>query len=123
MKSEKKDQPPKKQIVIKFSHRYDKLPYGFEWSRLLDVIKVKLEDLSNDFIFYDTHYSDDELSDGFYPLPSKGDYMILLLQVDDDIIPRNIWTTIRSQKGRNGIDKLAYYRSHIGQVVRCEVTE
>lgn len=109
-------------LKMKFSHRYDKMPKGFENSRLLDVIPIKLQDLSIEFIVYDTHYSDDELSDGFYPLPAKGDYMILLLRCEDDFgIDRNIWTTIRSQKGRGGIDKLAYYRKNIGEVFDCVV--
>jgi hypothetical protein len=110
-------------LKIKLRHKYDKLPKGFENSRLLDVILIKLQDLSTDFILYDTHYSDDELGDGYYPLPAKGDYMILLLRCEDDFgTDRNIWTTIRSQRGRGCIDKLAYYRKNIGQIFDCVVT-
>lgn len=64
-------------LKINFSHRYCKMPYGFESSKLLDVLPVRLEDLSLDFILYDTSYLDG--GEGkLYALPAKGAYMILL---------------------------------------------
>lgn len=105
-------------IKIKFSHRYTKQPRDFQLSKLIDVLPVKLEDLSLDFILYDTSYLDGGESKN-YPLPAKGAYMILLLLTQSG----HLWTTIRSQRGTAGLDKLAYYRSLIGQWVECVVNE
>lgn len=111
-----------KRLVIKFSHSYDKMPAGYHLSKLLDVFPVKLENLSPEFRKYDTTYweSDEEKQ---YPLPTKGDYMILLLRstaVSDDAgnvtEPSQLWTTIR----RRTPEKEKYYRSLIGQVVECK---
>lgn len=103
-------------IKIKFSHRYNKQPRDFQLSKLIDVLPVKLEDLSLDFILYDTSYLDGGESKN-YPLPAKGAYMILLLLTQSG----HLWTTIRSQRGTAGLDKLAYYRGKIGEWVECEV--
>ena len=102
---------------INFSHHYHKMPYGFESSKLLDVLPVRLEDLSLDFILYDTSYLDGG-EEKLYALPAKGNYMILLLQANSGAGP--LWTTIRSQWP---FDKLEYYRSHIGEVFECRITE
>jgi len=106
--------------VIKFSHHYPKMPRDFQHSKLLEVLPVKLEDLSLDFILYDTSYLDggDEKQ---YPLPAKGEYMILLLRAGSGC--GQIWTTIRSQWGGRGINKLAYYKVLIGEVLECRITE
>lgn len=103
---------------IKFSHMYDKFPPGFTKSRLIEVIPVNLEDLSTDFRIYDTQYTEGPVTN-WYPLPMKGKYMILLLYSEGG----HLWTTIRSQLGMKGIDKLAYYRSKIGEVFDCVVTQ
>ena len=102
---------------INFSHHYHKMPYGFESSKLLDVLPVRLEDLSLDFILYDTSYLDGG-EEKLYALPAKGNYMILLLQANSGAGP--LWTTIRSQWPP---EKLEYYRSHIGEVFECRITE
>jgi hypothetical protein len=107
-------------IKIKFSHRYDKFPRDFQLSNLLDVIPVKLEDLSMDFILYDTSYTEG-MENKLYSLPKRGDYMILMLQAGSG--NGRLWTTIRSQKGKGGIDKLDYYKSHIGEVVECIIND
>ncbi len=107
--------------TIKFSHPYDKLPAGYYLSKLLDVIPVKLEDLSKDFIKYDTAFSftaNDGVWDSYYPLPAKGNYMILLLQAGSG--NGRIWTTIRSQWGKSG-NKLEYYRNSIGEIFECKI--
>lgn len=102
--------------VIKFSHNYTKFPYDWDSPQtLLDVIPVKLESLGKEFIEYDTHYWNEEGDESHYPLPKKGDYMILFLAGQSG----SLWTTIRSQKGRGGLDKLAYYRSLVGKEVKC----
>jgi len=107
--------------VIKFSHRYNKMPRDFQRSKLLAVLSVKLEDLGADFILYDTAYVDELLRECYYPLPAKGDYMVLLLQAGSGC--GQLWTTIRSQKGKKGIDKMAYYKGKVGEVVECRITE
>lgn len=106
--------------LIEFSHIYNKMPRDFIHSKLLDVIPVKLQDLSLDFLLYDTSYLDGG-EEKQYPLPEKGDYMVLLLRAGAG--HGQLWTTIRSQKGKKGIDKMSYYRSKIGEVVECRVTE
>jgi len=105
-------------MIIKFSHFYTKMPRDYQHSKLLDVLPVKLEDLSLDFILYDTAYEEaGEIK--YYPLPGKGNYMVLMLQAGSG--KGKIWTTIRSQHGRGGIDKLSYYRKHIGEICECRV--
>lgn len=104
-------------LRINFSHHYHKMPFGFESSKLLDVLPVRLEDLSLDFILYDTSYLDGG-EEKLYALPAKGAYMILLLQANSGAGP--IWTTIRSQWPP---EKLEYYKSHIGEVFECKITE
>ena len=102
---------------INFSHRYCKFPFGFQESKLLDVLPVWLEDLSPEFLRYDTSYLDGG-EERQYKLPKTGTYMILLLQANSGAGP--IWTTIRSQWPAR---KLEYYRSHIGEVFECRITE
>lgn len=103
--------------VIKFAHRYCKFPFGFESSKLLDVLPIRLEDLSQEFLRYDTSYLDGG-EEKQYVLPKSGAYMILLLQANSGAGP--IWTTIRSRWPAN---KLEYYKSHIGEVFECRITE
>jgi hypothetical protein len=109
-------------VAIKFSHAYDKFPAGYYLSKLLDVLPVRLEDLSQEFLKYDTFIEGDE----YYKLPKKGDYMILMLRstarTDDDgsvLEPSQLWTTIR----RRTPEKEKYYRGLIGQVVNCKIVK
>lgn len=104
-------------LRINFSHRYCKFPFGFQESKLLDVLPVWLEDLSPEFLRYDTSYLDGG-EEKQYQLPISGKYMILLLQANSGAGP--IWTTIRSQWPP---EKLEYYKSHIGEVFECRITE
>lgn len=101
-------------MIIKFSHVYNKMPRDFQHSKLLDVLPVRLEDLSPDFLRYDTTYLDGG-EERQYPLPAKGAYMILLLQAGEG--HGQLWTTIRRQTKT----KLDYYKSHIGDVAECKV--
>jgi hypothetical protein len=104
-------------LRINFSHLYCKMPFGFQSSKLLDVLPVRLEDLSLDFILYDTSYLDGG-EEKQYKLPKTGNYMILFLQASSGAGP--LWTTIRSQWPP---EKLEYYRGHIGEVFECRITE
>jgi hypothetical protein len=94
-------------MEIKFSHRYSKLMTGkedFGFCKrlcLLDVVNVKLEDLSESFLDYDT-------DEGTFELPKKGDYMMLLFKKETTT---HLLTTLR----RRTPDKEKYYRSAIGQ--------
>ncbi len=102
---------------INFSHLYRKMPFGFQSSKLLEVLPVRLEDLSPEFLGYDTSYLEGG-EERQYKLPKSGNYMILLFQVCGR--PDALWTTIRSQWPAS---KLEYYRSHIGEVFECKINE
>ena len=104
-------------LKINFSHHYAKMPYGFQESKLLDVLPIRLEDLSPDFLRYDTSYLDGG-EEKQYQLPKSGNYMILLLQACSGAGP--LWTTIRSQWPP---EKLEYYRGKRGEVFECRITE
>lgn len=108
--------------TIKFSYPYDKMPAGYYLSKLLDVIPIKLEDLSQEFLKYDTLIEGDE----YYKLPAKGDYIILMLRstaIRDDNgdlqEASQLWTTIR----RRTPEKEKYYRGLIGEVLECKITQ
>jgi len=94
-------------MVIKFSHKYFKL-HNFDCLckklKLLDVINIKLEDMSKDFLDYDTEK-------GTFILPESGDYMMLIFEKDNMYQGTNLMTTLR----RRTPDKEKYYRSAIGQ--------
>ena len=104
-------------LRINFSHLYKKMPFGYESSKLLDVLPIRLEDLSPEFLRYDTSYLDGG-EEKQYQLPKSGAYMILLLQASSGAGP--LWTTIRSQWPP---EKLEYYRGKRGEVFECRITE
>jgi hypothetical protein len=105
---------------IRFSHFYNKLPRDYQYSRLLQVIPIRLSDLSAEFRHYDTTYLDGG-EERQYPLPAKGEYMLLLLQGGSG--HGKLWTTIRSQTGKGGLDKMTYYQSLVGEIFECKVIE
>lgn len=92
---------------IKFSHKYYKL-HNFDCLskklQLLDVVNIKLEDMSKEFLDYDTEK-------GTFPLPKKGDYMMLIFLKDNVYQGTNLMTTLR----RRTPEKEKYYRENIGQ--------
>ena len=106
--------------TIKFSHFYSKLPRDYQYSKLLQVLPVKLEELSPEFRQYDTTYLDGG-EEKQYPLPAKGNYMILLLQAGSG--HGHLWTTIRNQWHGRGLNKLHYYKSMVGEIFECKVIE
>ncbi len=59
---------------IYFSHSYDKLKYENGRlclsAKLIEAIPVNLQDLSGEFLDYDT--------EGLFPLPKSGRYILLL---------------------------------------------
>ena len=106
-------------ITIKFSHLYNKMPRDYQHSKLLEVLPIKLEDLSLDFLLYDTSYNEGG-EEKQYALPKKGNYMILMLQAGSG--NGELWTTIRSQWGKAG-NKLEYYQGMVGEVVECQIIQ
>lgn len=107
-----------KKPFIKFSHEYQKLGLvgddGDQVKRavLLEVIFVKMESLSPQFLNYDTDF-------GKYQLPKSGDYMLLIFQAFDDLKPLGLFTTLR--RWTQGKD--FYYRSLIGQLFDVVIQE
>jgi hypothetical protein len=98
---------------IKFSHNYFKLPVIIKPAVLLAVHRVKLEKLPKDFIDYDTAYSLGKGAEtGYYPLPEKGDYILLLLWGQ-----RGLFTTLR----RWTPDKQAYYEKLEGETIEVVI--
>lgn len=110
---------------IKFSHHYSKLvdgvaksAYGEDYyspkyisrATLVEVIPVQLENLSKQFLSYDT-------DGGIYRLPSSGSYMILVFLKGTHLT--QIFTTIR----RNYPEKYQYYKSSIGEEFEIVYTD
>ena len=98
--------------TIKFDHKYDKMPKGFEVSTLIEAVVVDRNDLCECFIEYDTSYG---FNRDKYPAP-KGKLILMLLKTRDS---GELWTTIR----RCYPEKLSYYRDLRGQFVNCTVKE
>ena len=96
--------------TIKFGHKYDKMPVGFEVSMLIEAFVVDRDDLCEGFIVYDTSYG---VNREKYPLP-KGKLILMLLKTRDI---GELWTTVR----RCYPEKLSYYRGLRGHFVKCEV--
>ena len=89
--------------TVKFSHSYDKLrAVGDDWTAvLLQVLPVKLESLSREFIDYDT---DNDL----FTLPSKGNYLLLIFEGMN-----GTFTTLRRNYPPH---KRKYYDKNVGNV-------
>ncbi len=100
-------------LKIKFSHNYPKLPAN-PTAELIQVFVVDFEDLSKEFIEYDTQFVDKD-SFGNYPLP-RGKLLVLLFR---DFW--NLFTTVR----RWTPEKQKYYQSNTGNlfnvVIECQM--
>lgn len=98
-------------MKIKFSHNYKKIA-GVTKAKLIEVINVNLQNLSQEFLAYDT--------EGIYKLPETGNYMILIFHKESDTnIDSNIFTTIR----RRTDEKEKYYRENIGKIFTLEIVD
>lgn len=99
-----KTEKPKKRIV--FSHLYKKLLVApgkpARTATLLDVIPVKLGQLCNHFLRYDT-------DDFKFHLPYSGDYIMLIFRKE---LTNDCFTTLRKAEP----DKVTYYRHARGEV-------
>lgn len=108
---------------IKFSRYYPKLmnmqseePLFIENAMLLAVLDVRLEDLPEPLLQYDTHFVDASFDDDYFPLPCKGDYLLLLFT---KFGMRDIFTTLRRSTPR----KREYYRGLIGKEFEVVIKE
>lgn len=104
----KTEQPLKR---IRFSHAYKKLLVApgkpARTAMLLDVIPVKLQQLCDHFLRYDT--------DGFkFHLPHSGDYILLIFRKD---LTNDCFTTLRKAEP----EKVTYYRHARGEVFEVVV--
>jgi hypothetical protein len=101
---------------IRFSHKYLKFPFDYNENNravLLSVRRVKLEKLPKDFIDVDTAYSmDNGAETGYYQLPEKGDYLLLLLWANT-----GLFTTLRSYNPA----KQAYYEKLEGETLEVVI--
>jgi hypothetical protein len=80
---------------------------------LLEVFLTEKDELSPDFIVYDTEIRDG----GFYELP-EGKLIVLLLCTESPI-DNYLWTTVR----RYVPSKYAYYKAMRGKHVQIEINE
>ena len=109
-------------MKIKFSHHYLKMGITFPKDAILrEVFKVKLEDLHRDFIERDTIFFDNGRL-GFYPLPKKGNYMVLLFEQYPLVFKGSeggmpMWTTIRKYTPA----KYKYYLENRGKLFEIEL--
>ena len=101
---------------IKFSHQYQKILNChndvIETATLLQVSIINLEDLSQEFLSYDT-------DNGTYELPKRGKYLMLIFLKDHEAYTTdlNLFTTLR----RHTPDKHDFYLSQIGKVFKVIV--
>jgi hypothetical protein len=91
--------------MVDFSHKYYKMPEGWQLSRLLQVFQLDRQDLSHEFEMYDTHIE----GGGHYELPN-GPLLVLLLLTEDK---EELWTTIR----RCTPSKLNWYKGLVGYII------
>jgi hypothetical protein len=97
-------------VKIKFSHKYRKVldenGNCVDRVKLLEVVNVKLEELSPVFLNYDTDF-------GKFKLPKSGKYMMLIfVKPSKNAGAFNLFTTLR----RWTEEKERYYRGAIGVV-------
>ena len=76
---------------LAFSDEMEKMPPKFQFSKLLQVLKSNYEELTPDFIRYDTKL---RWKKGNAELPKSGKCLILLLAADSG--NGALWTTVRS---------------------------
>lgn len=99
--------------TIKFSHAYRKLLCNGQVvtrAKLLLVERVRLQDLTAEFLDYDT-------DGGKYELPKTGNYLKLtFLKPGNEM---HLFTTLRSDRP----GKIDYYLSRVGELFEVVLTE
>jgi hypothetical protein len=117
-----------KKLKIAFSHRYEKMPFSTSHIlvRLFGVFRVKLEELPQDFLEWDTRFWRMGNVE-HYELPKKGEYLLLLVgykngEHDAHGVALPCWTlftTIRRWRK----NKEEYYQSKIGSDFEVQIDD
>jgi len=100
---------------IKFSHPYRKLFLNGKLitrAKLLSVEQVRIQDLTAEFLEYDTDA-------GKYKLPRSGNYLKLTFLKPSTQGETNLFTTLRSDRP----GKIDYYLARIGELFEVALTE
>lgn len=92
---------------IKFSYLYEKMNWQPKTAKLLQVLKVNYNDLSEGFVAYDTAFHED-YGMKYYSLPKTDLILLILFDLEREII----WTTIR----RFTPKKWEYYKGSESEV-------
>lgn len=101
--------------TIKFTHAYRKLLLNGQpitRAKLLSVEQVRLQDLTAEFIDYDT-------DGGKYTLPKTGNYLKLTFLKPCTNGEMHLFTTLRS----NRPGKIDYYLSRIGELFEVIINQ
>lgn len=88
---------------IKFSHNYIKL-HNQKNAVLLEVLEVKLQELSKPFLEADTYIGDSK----YFQIPKSGNYLLLIFGGDREYM----FTTLRPAFPQI---KVEYYKNSIGE--------
>jgi hypothetical protein len=104
---------------IKFSDHYVKMPDNVKNNsivRLIEVLNARFEDLHKSFIEYDAR----TVKDDVYPLPKRGDCLVLLF-IGEGLLfdSAELFTTVR----RSTPEKEQYYKGLCGQELIVSITE
>ena len=100
--------------TIKFSHPYRKLLQAgapVTRARLLSVVQVRLQDLTAEFLDYDT-------DGGLYKLPRTGNYLLLTFLKPTKNGALDLFTTLRSDRP----GKIDYYLSRVGELFEVAIS-
>jgi hypothetical protein len=104
--------------TIKFSHHYNKIPLNIKTAVLLGVEAWDVEKLPASFKDYDAEY-EGEGATLYYPLPEKGNVIVLFLWGEVGGGVHILFTTIR----RCTESKWDYYHNSIGETFAIEIKE
>lgn len=106
-----------KELIIKFSHEYTKLGIIPDKAKLLECFVKQSEELSEDFINYDTCYlSPDENRFQNYQLPEAKPVIILLFLIENTFNPKT-FTTVRPYN----FFKYKYYSELRGKEFKIQI--
>jgi hypothetical protein len=104
--------------TIKFSHKYEKMPYEPTTAVLVGVEAWDIENLPPDFLDFDTLYQDKQ-GPNYYQLPKNGRVIVLFLWGRCENTLHFLFTTIR----RCTESKWDYYHNSLGETFAIEIKE